>query len=296
MIHSRSSARETDSMSKRNSASHLSGQFKKIHMKSARRFGAAGAVLTALLALALLPSGQAAPQSGSLRILASNAVRTTVEELRAQCERSVGRTLSIEYNPSTAISKEIEAGGAFDVVIGASDLIDRLIAEGKLPASSRADVARSAVGIGVRVKASQSRTLGRPREAMKRLLLGAKAISYTKDGASQPLILKMAQSLGIADQVNAKTMAEVTTTAAGADVVGGKADVLLTMTSEILPIQGLELVGPIPAAFDRYLTFSAGASAKSGDRKASAAVIKFLTAPSVATVLKSKGMEPVGHK
>lgn len=232
----------------------------------------------------------AAAETTTLRVFASNAVRTTMQQLLSPCERAVHRALLIDFDPSSAISKSIEAGAPFDVVIGSSDLLATLAAEGKLVPGSTAPIARSAVGVGIRA-GSPRPDLSSP-EGMKRALLSAKAIAYTKAGASEPLILKMADRLGISDQVKAKTLAEPTTAAAGADVLAGRADLLLTMTSEILPIKGLKLAGPIPAAFDRYLTFSGGVGAKSSDPEASAAVIRFLTAPSVAAVIKSKGMEP----
>lgn len=214
-----------------------------------------------------------------------------MEELRPSCEQAIGRSLLIKYDPSASIKRSIEAGEAFDVTIVATDLMDALIQQGAIAPVSRTDIARASVGVGVRAGAPRP-DVATP-EAMKKALLAAKGIAYTKDGASVPFVAGMLDRLGIAEQVRPKTFLAPSTTDAAAHVVDGSADLIFTMISEILPIQGLQLAGPLPETFPRYLTFSAGTSVKSANAEAAGNLIKFLTTPDVVPILKSKGMEPV---
>jgi molybdate transport system substrate-binding protein len=260
-------------------------------MKNIRSLATILALAGLALGFALFPAPPAAAQNAPLHIFASNAVRTVIEELQPRCEKAIGHPLMITFATSAAMKQSIEAGEPFDVAIMAIDLIDTLSQEGKIAPASRANIARSAVGVGVRANGPKP-DVSTP-EAMKQAILQAKGIAFTAGGASVPFIEKMDDKLGITAQVKAKTLAEPSTTGAAAHVLDGGADILFTMISEILPIKGLQLAGPIPAEFDRYLVFSAGVSTKPSNGDAAAAMIKFLTSPSIIPTIKEKGMEPV---
>jgi molybdate transport system substrate-binding protein len=260
-------------------------------MKTIRSLAGLVALASLALGLAMVQAPRAAAQNAPLHVFASNAVRTVIEAVRPQCEKAAGRPLMITFATSASMKKSIEAGEPFDVAIMAADLVDALSQEGKISPRSRANVARSSVGVGVRANGPKP-DVSTP-EAMKQAILKAKGVAFTAGGASVPFIDKMADRLGVAAQVKAKTIAEPSTTAAADHVLDGSADLLFTMVSEILPIKGLQLAGPIPSQFDRYLIFSAGISTKPSNAKAAQAMIKFLTSPAMVPVLKEKGMEPV---
>jgi molybdate transport system substrate-binding protein len=242
---------------------------------------------TAIAILALAGSGAA--QTGSLHVLASNGVRAVIEELKPQCERSIGHALEIQFGSTTDLAKKIEAGEPFDFTILTTDAIDRLIRSGRVAATTRTDIARCGVGVGIRAGAPTP-DISTP-DAMKAALLKAKAVSYAEDGASRVFVEKMEQTFGIADQMKAKTLLTHGSGAANQDVIAGKADMVLTLGSEILPVHGVQLIGPLPAAVQGYVNFAAGASANAQNAEAAKAAIQYLKSSAAAPVYKAKGME-----
>ena len=132
----------------------------------------------------------------------------------------------------------------------------------------------------------------RTSEALKQTLLKAKSITYAEDGASRAYIVKMLDRFGITAEIGRKTILEQGSTKATARVADGQAEIVLTLTSEILPAKGVQLLGPLPADVQSYVSFSAGIAANSKNAEASQALIKFLKSPATAPTLKAKGMEP----
>jgi molybdate transport system substrate-binding protein len=260
-------------------------------MRKSRSIAAATAV-----ALCGLFVHQAAGQTKELRVLASNGVKSVIEALVPQCEQATGRHLAIQFNSSVALKQRIDAGEAFDVAIVTTDLLDTLIKEGKVQAASRAGIARAGVGVGIRAGAPKP-DISTP-DAMKRTLLNAKAITYAQDGASREPINKMFERFGITDAMKPKTILEQGSIRSTARVAQGDADLVMTLVSEILPIQGIELAGPLPEAVQSYVSFAAGIGSKTGDADAGKKLIGFLTGPSIAPTLKAKGLDgpPAGTK
>jgi molybdate transport system substrate-binding protein len=242
---------------------------------------------TAIAILGL--AGTLAAQTGPVHVLCSNGVRAVIEELRPQCERSIGHALEIQFGSTNDLAKKIEAGEPFDVTILTTEAIERLIRAGRLAPTTRADIARCGVGVGIRAGAPKP-DISTP-DAMKAALLKAKAVTYAEDGASRVFVEKMEQTFGIADQMKAKTLLTHGSGAANQEVVAGKADMVLTLGSEILPVHGVQLIGPLPAAVQGYVNFGAGASANTQNADAAKAVIQFLKSPAAAPVYKAKGMQ-----
>ena len=233
----------------------------------------------------------AAAQGAAVRVLASNGVQGALNELIPQCERATGHPLSVEFDTTASIKPKIEGGAAFDFTVLTADAVDALVADGKLAASSRANVARVGIGVGIRAGAAKP-DVSTP-EALKKALLNAKSITYAGAGASRPAIDKMLGQMGIADALKSKTLllpGAAETTSAVAD---GKAELLLTLVSEIVSAKGLALAGPLPAAYQTYIAFAAGASANAKNADAAKAAIQFLTGPKAAAAYKAKGMEPL---
>jgi len=180
-----------------------------------------------------------------------------------------------------------------DVVVeyaepGFSEAIDQLVKSGKVGPKAT-PLARSGVGVGVRTGAPKPE-IGTP-EAMKRTLLKAKSVTYAEDGASRVFVEKMEERLGVASDVKAKTMLTHGSGAATANVADGKSDLVLTLASEILPVHGIELVGPLPESLQGYINFAAGIAVRTKNAEAAKGVIQFLTGPAAGQVYKAKGME-----
>ncbi len=232
----------------------------------------------------------ASAQAPEIRVLASNGIREVIESLKPQCERAAGHTLAMQYGSTTEILQTIAKGGQFDLAILTTEGIDELIKEGKIPAGSRVDIARAGIGVGVRAGAPKP-DIATP-DALKQTLLKTKSITYAKDGASRVYLEKMFDGLGIGADLKPKIILEQGSGAAGKRVASGSAELVMTLASEILPMPGVQFVGPLPAQLQSYVSFAAGVSAKAANAEAGKAMIKFLASPAAAPALKPKGMEP----
>jgi molybdate transport system substrate-binding protein len=242
-------------------------------------------VLASILAFAAMLPAQPPP----VRVLASNGFRAVLEAVRPQCEHSIGRPLAIEYNSSTELKKKIDAGQGFEVAIVTTDLMETLVKERKIAAGSTVALAKAGVGVGIRKGAAKPDV--RTGEAMRKALLNAKSVTYAEDGASRAYVERMFQKMGIADAMKAKTVMEQGSVRATARVADGKTEMVLTLSSEILPVAGIELVGGLPREYQQYISFSAGVGAGAANGDVAEAVIKYLASPPVVAALNGKGME-----
>lgn len=230
------------------------------------------------------------PLAAQVRIIASNGVKAVLDELRPQMERAAALPVHADYATSASQAQKIEAGAPFDLAVMTSDMTDALIKAGKLSPNGKIALARAGVGVGIR-KGAKRPDISSPA-AFKAALLNAKSITYAGDGASRVPLEKSFGSMGIASAMKAKTILEQGSTRATARVAKGEAEMVLTLVSEILPAPGVELVGSIPAEYQSYISFSAALAAKPGNAPGAAAIMKVLSGPSVAGVLKAKGMQP----
>jgi molybdate transport system substrate-binding protein len=240
-------------------------------------------------ACVLLFSQGVAAQSSEVRVLASNGIKAVVEDLRPQTEHAIGHSISVQYRPTAALKQEIDAGEPFDVVIVTVESIAQMSKEGKTTGGEGTPISRVGVGIGIR-KGGARPDISTP-EALKRALLGAKAIAYGSTGASTPYITRMLDTLGIADTMKAKTLLFDTSDGTNGAVAEGKADFGITLVSEILPVKSLELLGPFPDEFQGYVRFSAAVSVSAKNPEAANALIKFLAGPDALSSIKARGMQ-----
>jgi molybdate transport system substrate-binding protein len=227
----------------------------------------------------------------AVHVLASNGMKAVVEELQPRCERTIGHPLSIEYDSTAALMKKIDAGETFDVVILTSEAVGQLVKEAKVTAGTRADFARSGIGLAVR-SGSAKPDIGTPA-ALKRTLQSAASITYAQDGASRSYIDKMLERLGLAEEARAKSVLTQGSGPAMASVASGRAAIVMTLMSELLPVHGIDIVGPLPAELQNYVSFGAGAGVKASQPDGARALIAFLRSPEAAPVYKTKGMELV---
>lgn len=235
-------------------------------------------------ALALLAS---AAQAAEIKVLASTAVKTTLEELGPQFEKATGNKVDITFAPATVLKVKIEEGAAFDVAILAAPVTDSLAGEGKIDTPPTM-VAHSGIGVAIRKGAAKPDIS--TTEAFKRTLLNAKSIGLTAGGATGAYLKTLFEKLGIAEELKPKLkpLQGAAAEAAGA----GEVEIGMTQISEILPYANAELVGPLPPDVQTYTYFSAAISTASKETDAARAFIKFLAAPAALAVIKVKGMEP----
>ena len=247
------------------------------------------AVAVVTLAVSMFSQGRAG-QPESIRVLASNGVRAALQDLIPQWERAVGRPLNVEFNTSAATKRRIEANEPFDVTVLTTDVIETLAREGKLASTGRSQIGRIGVGVGVAAGAAKPNI--QTADAIKQTLLAAKSLTWGEEGASRPAIDKMIGELGIADRVKTKVMLTKNVDESMELVRSRKADLVITLISEILPIKDVQFVGPLPAKFQDYVTFATGISAGSKNTEAAQRTVQFLGGPAVAAILKTRGVDP----
>jgi molybdate transport system substrate-binding protein len=185
--------------------------------------------------------------------------------------------------------QDLDRGAAADVAVLTDEIIDDLVRRGMIMAGSRVDLARSGIGIAVRKGASKP-DIGSP-EALKNALLAAKSIAHSRTGMSGIYFPTVLARLGIADAVKSRILMPESGRPVGELVASGEAELGVQQISELLPVAGIEMVGPLPPALQKITTFSAGTLASTQDRGAATALVKFL-ATECRPLLAEKGLQP----
>ena len=251
---------------------------------------AVGAAFGIAFAIAIVGTGDyAAADGGDLTVLSSNGYQAVLEELAPRFERAASRKLAVTYDLAATLKQRIESGAAFDVAILTPAAIDDLIKAGRVSAPSRTPLAR--VGLGFAVRAGARKPDLTTAEAFKRALTDAKSIAYVKEGASGVAFAALLQRIGMADTLKPKTKLTATRDEVGEAVAHGDVELGVLPVSEILPLRGVELGGAFPPDVQTYIVMVAGASTMTAESPGVQELIKFLTAPAAAPVLKAKGME-----
>src|SRR5262249_11939577 len=227
----------------------------------------------------------AGAKAAEIKLMCSGAMRPAIEELAPQFERASGHKLAITYGSTGAIRERALAGDAGDLVIFAGPAVEDVVRQGKLAA--KVDLVRSGVGVGVRV--------GSPRpdlssaDAFKRALLAAKSFARS-EGPSGVYIAALLERMGIAEQMKDKTVV-VRGGLVGDALVKGEAEIGVQQVSELKSVAGVDVL-PMPAEIAHITVFSAGLTAQARDSEPVQALIKFLTSPAAAPVIKAKGLDP----
>jgi molybdate transport system substrate-binding protein len=148
-------------------------------------------------------------------------------------------------------------------------------------------VARSELGIGIRAGAARADI--RTAEALKRTLLQAKSIRYPQDSATRSDIEKMFGTLGIAADVKPKIILAPSSSAATESVANGKAGLVVTLFSEIIPVAGTEILGPLPSPFQDSVQFQAAASIAAKNDGIVKMALAYLSGPQAVAIYGTKG-------
>ena len=233
---------------------------------------------------------EAAPPVAAVRVFSSNAVKGVLDDLQPQIERAIGRPLSIEFSTSTALKGKIEQGEPFDVAILVPALLDELAKQGHLVAESQVNLARTGVGVGSR-EGTPKADVSTP-DALKRTLLSARSVAFTAEGQSRPTIEAAFEKLAIADAMRPKVML-VGPAGGPVAVANGEADLVMTLMSEIIPVPGVQLLGPLPPELQSYVTIGAARSTHATDPEAANSLLRQLTGSTLTSALEAHGMESV---
>jgi molybdate transport system substrate-binding protein len=234
-------------------------------------------------------------QGPEIRVLMSGAFTAAFNEVTPEFERATGSRIyttfggSMGSSPDT-IPNRLARGEPEDVVIMAASALDDLIAQGRVVTGSRVDLARSAIGMAVRT--------GAPKpdistvDALTRTLLTATSIAYSASASGVYLSTELFPKLGVADRIAAKTR-RVESGPVGVLVARGEAEIGFQQISELQPVQGIDIVGPLPPGAQRLTVFSAGIVATARQPDAARKLIAFLRSPATAPAIRRSGMDPI---
>ncbi len=228
--------------------------------------------------------------AADVKVMACAAMSGLLGELGPQFERDTGHKLVIQYGLGPALKRQIEAGASFDLVILSPALIDSLIQQGKIAAGTRAEIARAGVAVAVRGGAPKPEI--NSVEALTRALRDAKSITYVPESTTGLHLAKVFDQLGIREQMKAKTKPQQIPELVPQAVAAGEAELGIALTS-VLAVHGVELAGLLPPELQNYLVFTAGVGAAAAQPDAAKRLVKHLTAPEAAPVVRAKGWERV---
>ena len=242
--------------------------------------------LGTLLACVILTAHATAAE---IKVIGSPGFREAYTELVPAFEKSTGHRVTTIWGGVNEIANRVAAGETADIVILPVAQIDDLIGKGKLVAKSRVVVAKS--GVGVAVRAGAPKIDIRSGDAIKNALLAAKSISYS-NGPSGAHMADLIKKWGIADQVKAKIVIAPPDTPVGVVLARGGADIGFQQVSELLHVKGIDYLGPLPADVQEITAFAAALHSTAKTPDAAAALVKYLSAPAAAPIIKKTGMDP----
>jgi molybdate transport system substrate-binding protein len=228
----------------------------------------------------MLAAGNAA-SAADIRVISSNALKTTLEQLGPAFEKATGHKVVFTFGAAVPLTAEIKKGATFDLAVLTTAGVDDLIKEGKLVGATRTALAKSGAGVAVRKGAAKPD-------------LDAKSVAYVEQGGTGIYLKALLVRLGIADALKDRIKSLPPENPAAHAVANGEAEIGMTQISEILPYAGAELVGPFPSEIQLTTTFATAVGAAAQQPEAAKALIKFLTAPAAAGVFKAKGLDPAG--
>jgi molybdate transport system substrate-binding protein len=246
-----------------------------------------------LLAAIAMLSGPVAPraESAEIKVLSAGAVKKIVGELAEEFQRETRHTVTIASGTAGQLRDKVAAGEAADVVIVTDTALEQLTAANAVMKDTRADIARTGVGVAVREGAARP-DIATP-ESFKQAVLAAKSIVYTDPslGATSGIhVAGLLQHLGIAETVKPKTVLWPGGYAAEA-LVKGQADLCVHQISEILAVKGVTLVGPLPRELQKITTYAAAVPARAGAPELGRAFIAFLTRPAFKAKFEAAGLD-----
>jgi molybdate transport system substrate-binding protein len=216
----------------------------------------------------------------------SLAFKEAYLELVPQFERATGHKVTTSWVSSVDVMDRLKGGEAVDLAIFSSKTVDDLVAAGIV--AERQNLAKS--GVAAAVKAGAPKPDISSGEALKQAVLAAKSVAYST-GPSGVYLIELFERMGISGRIKAKVK-QVKGEPAGAVVARGEAELGFQQMSELLPVPGIDIVGPLSPDVQKITVFSAGVHRKSPVADAARALVKFLQAPAAHPVIKAKGLEP----
>src|SRR5262245_6027398 len=221
-----------------------------------------------------------------VRLLASGALKEAYLELLPDFEKVSGHRVVAAWSSTTDIQKRVMAGEVADLVILGN--AEELVKQGKLVGNTLKIFAKS--GIYVAVRSGDPNPDISSVDALKNSVLTARSVAYS-EGASGTYLVGMFQRLGIYDQVKLKASIAKANEPVGDKLVRGDADIGFHQLSELIPVKGIQIVGPLPAEVQHITVFSGAIHSEAKEPKAGKALVEFLTTPAVGQSIRKHGLD-----
>jgi molybdate transport system substrate-binding protein len=233
--------------------------------------------------------------AAEVRVMISGGVTAAYKVLVPEFERATGHKVLTAYGPSmgtttNAIPVRLDRGEPADVLIMVGYALDDLVKNGKAIADSKIDLVKSPIAVAVKSGTAKP-DISTP-EALKRALLAVKTVAYSDSASGVYVSTEMFGKLGIADEMKDKAR-KIPATPVGEIVARGDAEIGFQQMSELKPVEGIDIIGPLPDELQKITVFSAGIASASKEPDAGKALIKFLASPAARGELVKSGMDPI---
>jgi molybdate transport system substrate-binding protein len=225
----------------------------------------------------------------AIRGISSMATRALLAELVIAFEQSSGSAVHMESVGGVDAARRVQAGEAFDIIVLASDAIDKLIAAGHIEAASKVDLVRC--GVAVAVRAGSAHPDIRTEAALRQTVLEAPSLSYST-GPSGVALAKLFERWGIAQEIEGRIVQAPVGIPVGTLVARGEVALGFQQLSELMALPGIDLLGGLPPEVQIVTTFSAGIAAKKRQVGAVRRLLEFMNAREADAVKRRHGMEP----
>ena len=238
--------------------------------------------------LLMMAFGAAQAVSAEIRVISGGAAKAFVQPLVATFRAESGHFVQLDFQPMGPLVKSLASGQPVDMVIVTSEVLEQLERGGKLPKGTGRPLARVGVGVAVNDRASDPDISS--ADAFRRALLAARSVVYIDPtiGTSGKHVAQLLDRLGIAEQMKSKT-----TLGKGGYVVEpvgrGEIELGIHQISEMLPVKGVRVVGPLPEELQKYTTYVAVSIPGSGQSAVVEAFIRHLTGPAARSRFAAAG-------
>ena len=222
--------------------------------------------------------------------ISSMATRQLLAELVADYTKQADVAIHIESVGGVDAAKRVQAGEPFDVIVLASDAIDKLIDAGYIDPTSKVNLVNS--GVAVAVKAGATSPNISSEAAVKQAVIAAKTISYST-GPSGVALAKLFERWGIAEQIASRIVQAPPGVPVGSLVAKGEVELGFQQLSELIHLDGISIVGPLPPEIQITTTFSAGVCTASRQADAVREMLAYMTSPAATAAKLRQGMEVI---
>jgi molybdate transport system substrate-binding protein len=225
----------------------------------------------------------------TIRLFSTLALMGAIRNLSDRFEAETGTRIDPVFAPTVGLLERLRNGEPADVLILTTEALDDLAAKGTVAPESCLHLARSYVGLAVKAGAAHPDIS--TEETLRKALLGARSVAYSRIGASGIFFAQLIEQMGIAPEINARALV-VPSGFTAERLISDEVDIAIQQLSELKLISGVDVVGPLPLHLQTPGLFSGGRVAVSEQAAQADALLKYLASPAVAPVLRESGLEP----